>query len=120
MRHYGEPKDYLFHFRRSVLISSHRFERQWLHFTRLTWLHDGAGKSTLLIKNSAHSARVRLLLKHFPRARFVLLQREPIDSIRSLVQVKQRLGDLVGLQPAPPMGMLRNLQQSVCSRKRWL
>jgi len=60
-----------------------------LHFTRLTWLHDGAGRSRLLIKNSAHTARVPLLLQLFPRARFVLLQREPIDSVRSLVQVKQ-------------------------------
>lgn len=112
------PQDYLFHFRRSVLLSSRRFERQWLHFTRLTWLHDGAGKTRLLIKNSAHSARVRLLLKHFPRARFVLLKREPIDSIRSLVQVKQRLGDLVGLQPAPPMGM--QLDETIAAHRSLL
>ena len=61
----------------------------------------GQGKTGLLIKNSAHSARVELVLRHFPRARFVLLCRDPQDSIRSLVQVKQRLGALVGLQPLP-------------------
>ena len=44
---------------------------------------------------------MELVLRHFPRARFVLLCRDPQDSIRSLVQVKQRLGALVGLQPLP-------------------
>ena len=95
------PRAYLWFFRRNVLGWSRAFERQWLHFTKLTWLHDGQGKTGLLIKNSAHSARVELVLRHFPRARFVLLRREPQASIRSLVQVKQRLGALVGLQPVP-------------------
>ena len=95
------PLAYPWFFRRNVLGSSAAFERQWLHFTKLTWLHDGQGKTGLLIKNSAHSARVELVLRHFPRARFVLLCRDPQDSIRSLVQVKQRLGALVGLQPLP-------------------
>ena len=95
------PRAYLWFFRRNVLGWSRAFERQWLHFTKLTWLHDGQGKTGLLIKNSAHSARVELVLRHFPRARFVLLRRDPQASIRSLVQVKQRLGALVGLQPVP-------------------
>jgi uncharacterized protein YqgV (UPF0045/DUF77 family) len=42
-----------------------------------------------------------MVLKHFPKARFIFLNREPIDSIRSLVQVKQRMSGLVGLQPLP-------------------
>ncbi|MGB1622141.1 MAG: sulfotransferase family protein [Synechococcus sp.] len=92
------PQEYPFHFRRSVIQCSGSFERFWLQFTRLSWLHDGPGKTQLLIKNSAHTARVPLVLRHFPKARFVLLQREPIASIRSLVQVKQRLAALVGLQ----------------------
>ena len=94
------PLAYPWFFRRNVLGSSADFERQWLHFTKLTWLHDGYGKAGLLIKNSAHSARVELVLRHFPWARFVLLRRDRQDSIRSLVQVKQRLGPLVGLAPA--------------------
>ena len=52
-------------------------------------------------------ARVAMVLKHFPRARFILLRREPLDAVRSLVQVKQRLAGLVGLQPSP------SLQQQV-------
>ena len=95
------PLAYPWFFRRNVLRVSGAFETQWLHFTKLTWLHDGQGKTGLLIKNSAHSARVELVLRHFPRARFVLLHREPQVSIRSLVQVKQRLAALVGLQPLP-------------------
>ena len=95
------PQEYPFHFRRCVLRSTPGFRRQFLHFCRLTLLHEAPGKSHWLIKNSAHSARVPLLLELFPKARFVLLQRDPVDSIRSLVQVKQNLADLVGLQPAP-------------------
>jgi len=95
------PLDYLVHFRRSVLTTTRRFERLWLHVTQLTWLHAGAGRSHLLIKNPAHSARVPMVLKHFPKARFIVLEREPIDSIRSLVQVKQRMSGLIGLQPLP-------------------
>ena len=75
---------------------------QFLHFCRLTLLHEGSGKCHWLIKNSAHTARVPLLLELFPKARFVLLQRDPATSIRSLVQVKQNLADLVGLQPVQP------------------
>ena len=95
------PLDYLVHFRRSVLLTTRRFERLWLHVMRLTWLHDSANRSHLLIKNPAHTARVPMVLKHFPKARFIFLKREPIDSIRSLVQVKQRMSGLVGLQPLP-------------------
>ena len=92
------PRHYLRHFRRRVLAWTPRFERQLLQFSKLTWLHDGAGKRRLLIKNSAHTARVPLLLKLFPRAKFVLLKRDPVDSVRSLVQVKQSLAELVALQ----------------------
>ena len=95
------PKDYTFHFGRSLLATSRAFEHQWLHFIKLTWLHEAPGRTELLIKHSAHRARVPFILRHFPRARFVLLCREPIESIHSLVQVKQRLANLVGLQPAP-------------------
>ena len=98
------PRDYLANFRRHVLVTTRAYERQWLQFCRLTWLHDGAGKSQWLIKNPVHTARVSLVLRHFPRARFVVLRRTPVDSIRSLVQVKQRLGTLVGLQPVPDQG----------------
>ena len=54
-----------------------------------------------MIKNSPHTARIALLLYLFPRARFVYLHLRPIDSIRSLAQVKQRLAQLVGLQEPP-------------------
>ena len=63
------PLAYPWFLRRNVLGFSAAFQRQWLQFTKLTWLHDGRGKMGLLIKNSAHSARVELVLRHFPRAR---------------------------------------------------
>ena len=95
------PLAYPWFFRRNVLGSSAPFDRHWLYFSKLTWLHEGQGKAGLLIKNSAHSARVELVLRHFPRARFVLLRLDQQASIRSLVLVKQRLGVLVRLQPLP-------------------
>ncbi len=94
-------QNYPRHFRRAVLNSTPEFEQMLLRFTRLTWLHEGAGKSHLVIKNSAHTARIALLLRLFPRSRFVYLHRRPIESVRSLVQVKQRLAHLVGLQEPP-------------------
>ena len=105
------PQEYPFHFRRCVLSSTPGFRRQFLRFCRLTLLHEGSDKSHWLIKNSAHTARVPLLLELFPKARFVLLQRDPVDSIRSLVQVKQNLADLVGLQHAPDA--VRQVEETV-------
>ena len=104
------PQQYLHHFRRCVLASTPEFERMLLQFTRLTWLHDGAGKRRLLIKNSTHTARVPLLLRLFPRARFVLLHREPVQTVRSLVQVKQSLSDLVGLED--PLSDLAQVEET--------
>jgi hypothetical protein len=112
------PRDYLRHFRHSVLAEGRSLASTLLWFTRLTWLHDGAGKSHLVIKNSAHMARVPMLLRLFPRARYVLLRREPIDSIRSLVQVKQLLADLVGLQSPPDV--IRQVEETVWAHEQLL
>ncbi len=107
------PQNYPRHFRRAVLNSTVEFEQTLLQFTRLTWLHEGAGKTHLVIKNSAHTARIALLLRLFPRARFVYLHRRPIDSVRSLVQVKQRLAHLVGLQEPP--SSLQQVEETVAA-----
>ena len=107
------PQHYPRHFRRTVLQSSAQFERRFLHFTRLTWLYEGAGKTHLVIKNSVHTARIALLLELFPRARFVYLHRRPLDSVRSLVQVKQRLSHLVGLQL--PLSNLKQVEETAAA-----
>jgi len=109
---------YPWFFRRNVLGSSADFERQWLYFTKLTWLHDGQRKTGLLIKNSAHSARVELVLRNFLRARFVLLCRDRQASICSLVQVKQRLGSRVGLQPLP--AAVTQVEETVAAHRQLL
>ncbi len=59
-----------------------------------------------------------LQLRHFPRARFVLLRRDRQDSIRSLVQVKQRLGSLVGLQPLPDA--VTQVEETVAAHRQLL
>ncbi len=110
------PQDYPRHFRRTVLHSSTQFERHFLQFTRLTWLYEGAGKTHLVIKNSVHTARIALLLRLFPRARFVYLYRRPLDSVRSLVQVKQRLARLVGLQLPP--SSLQQVEETAAAHRQ--
>jgi hypothetical protein len=107
------PLNYQRHFRRAVLNSTPEFEQTLLQFTSLTWLDDGGGKTHLVIKNSAHTARIALMLRLFPRARFVYLHRRPIDSIRSLAQVKQRLAQLVGLQEPP--SSLRQVKETAAA-----
>lgn len=109
------PRRYLHHFHRRVLDWTPSFERQLLHFCKLTWLHDGAGKRRLLIKNSAHTARVPLLLKLFPRAKFVLLTRDPVDSVRSLVQVKQSLAGLVALHE--PVDSVTQVEETAAAHR---
>ena len=84
-------------FRQFVLNQSAEFEQQLLGFSRLTWLEDGRGKRHLLIKNLAHIARIPLLLRLFLGVRFIVLKKEPRDSIRSLVQVKQELAACGGI-----------------------
>jgi hypothetical protein len=53
------------------------------------------------------------MLRLFPRVRFVYLHRRPIDSIRSLAQVKQRLAQLVGLQEPP--SSLRQVKETAAA-----
>ena len=107
------PQDYPHHLGRCVIHQTPEFERMLEQFTRLTLLHQHERRGHLLIKNPAHSARIPLLLRLFPKARFVVLRRDPIDSIRSLVQVKQRLGALVGLQP--PLNERLQVEQTVAA-----
>jgi hypothetical protein len=107
------PQDYLHHLGRCVIHQTPEFERKLERFTRLTLLHQDDRTGYLLIKNPAHSGRIPLLLRAFPKARFVFLRRDPIDSIRSLVQVKQRLGALVGLQP--PLNERLQVEQTVAA-----
>lgn len=107
------PQDYLHHLGRCVIHQTPEFERKLERFTRLTLLHQDDRTGHLLIKNPAHSGRIPLLLRAFPKARFVFLRRDPIDSIRSLVQVKQRLGALVGLQP--PLNERLQVEQTVAA-----
>ena len=107
------PQDYLHHLGRCVIHQTPEFERKLERFTRLTLLHQDDRTGYLLIKNPAHSGRIPLLLTAFPKARFVFLRRDPIDSIRSLVQVKQRLGALVGLQP--PLNERLQVEQTVAA-----
>ena len=110
------PQVFPFHFRRVVMRWTAAHEQQCLRFTRLTWFDDGDSSSRLLIKNSAHMARVSMVLRHFLRACYVLLHRKAEDSIRSLVQVKQRLAELVGLQPAPDL--CTQVEQTVAAHRQ--
>ena len=58
------------------------------------------------------------MLRHFPRARFVLLRRDRQASIRSLLQVKQRLVLLVGLQLMPDA--VTQVEEAVAAHRQLL
>lgn len=58
-----------------------RWQRAFRGFLRTLWLSKGRG--TLLIKNPAHTARVEMLSRMYPGARFIHVRRNPYDVFRS-------------------------------------
>jgi len=85
-------------FDRSVLLEGlsdverDRWTRTYLDLLRKTTLATGGKR--LLIKNCAHSARIPLLLKHFPDAKFIHIHRNPykvfVSTMHMLRTVYQR------------------------------
>jgi hypothetical protein len=69
----------------------------------------------LILKSPPHTARVRLLLELFPKARFVHVYREPYAVYRSSVKLFENVTRMVGLQrPAlarMPARVLRQYRQ---------
>jgi hypothetical protein len=78
-------------FRDSILFNGHvpklidRWQRDYTWFLKkVSLVHKG---KRFLLKNPANSARIDLLLKLFPEARFIHIQRDPYQVFRSTVHL---------------------------------
>jgi len=60
----------------------------------------GNGKQPLL-KSPNHTARIRMILELYPRARFIHIRRNPYDVYRSLVHMASQVIPVWGLQSYP-------------------
>jgi hypothetical protein len=73
------------------------FNRQYYRLLQVATLH--AGGKTLLLKNPINTARISLLLRLFPDARFVHIHRSPYEVFASTRHLHRRLLPLTGMQP---------------------
>lgn len=76
-----------------------RWERRFTHFLAKVALAQGG--RPLLIKNPVYTARVALLQRLFPRARFVHIHRDPMDVFLSMRNFYRRLLEKLALQDVP-------------------
>ena len=60
-----------------------------------------AGGRRLILKSPPHTARIRLLLELFPRAKFVYLHRHPVDVFQSTLELNNTLAWHSYLQKPP-------------------
>ena len=61
-----------------------------------------AGGKQLILKNPINTARIGVLLKLFPKARFIHIARNPYEVFSSTLGLYQNLGTLTRLQALPP------------------
>jgi len=82
--------------RRSLAILA-EFNRHYYRLLQIATLH--AGGRRLVLKNPANTARIGLLLRMFPDAKFVHIHRSPYEVFASTRHLHRRLLPLTGMQP---------------------
>ena len=70
--------------------------KAYSHFLRM--VQRTQPNQRLLLKNPANTARIRLLLNNFPRARFLHIHRNPYDVFSSTVHLHEKAQEAWGLQ----------------------
>lgn len=75
-----------------------RWIEQWLYFLKSVAIRHGDNQR-LVLKSPHHTARVRLILRVFPHAKFVHLVRNPLAVYASSVRTWKILSDTQGLAP---------------------
>jgi hypothetical protein len=75
-----------------------RWIDQWLYFLKSVTIRHG-DDTRLVLKSPHHTARVRLILRVFPQAKFVHLVRDPLAVYASTVRTWKILSDTQGLAP---------------------
>jgi hypothetical protein len=96
------PRQALAIFERSVLLNGASpamiaaIERAYRRLLQIATWH--AGGKRLLLKNPVNSARVRLLLRLFPDAKFIHIHRSPYEVYPSTVHLFDRVQQVLSLQ----------------------
>jgi hypothetical protein len=75
-----------------------RWIDQWLYFLKSVTIRHG-DDTRLVLKSPHHTARVRLILRVFPHAKFVHIVRDPLAVYASTVRTWKILSDTQGLAP---------------------
>ena len=83
--------DYLFVGNRLDNSQSQRWRRKYLELLRAASYNMG-GKP-LLLKSPSNTSRVSTLMELFPKARFVYIQRNPYDTLRSYIHLLRLMND---------------------------
>jgi omega-hydroxy-beta-dihydromenaquinone-9 sulfotransferase len=93
--------------RRSPAVLA-EFNRQYYRLLQVATLH--AGGRRLLLKNPINTARISLLLRLFPDAKFIHIHRSPYEVFASTRHLHRRLLALTAMQPfdgkGPPSTVL--------------
>ena len=84
-----------------------RWEQLFLRFFHAVWL--AGGKRALVLKSPTHSYRVRTLRRLVPKARFVLLVRDPYEIFESMMKTYRAFSLRYGLVPGLPNRDLREV-----------
>ena len=96
--------DYLFAEDRLDNARREGWRREFTRMLRMASYHMG-GKS-LLLKSPSNTSRITALLKMFPEARFVYIQRDPYDTLRSYAYLLRMMNDWHALQRVDFDGLL--------------
>ena len=88
--------DYLFLDERMEKSRQDEWRREYVKLLKAASLHmDG---KPLLLKSPSNTSRIRTLLEMFPNARFVYIQRNPYDTVRSYMHLLRLMNDWHALQ----------------------
>ena len=96
--------DYLFAKERLSSASFDRWRREYTRLLQAASYHMG-GKP-LLLKSPSNTSRITALLDLFPEARFVYIQRDPYDTVRSYERLIRLMNDWHALQRVDFDGLL--------------
>ncbi len=98
------PRHARHHFDRAVMLEGltdderNAWRSEYVRFIKsVTKARQG---KPLVLKNPANTARIAELAKLFPGARFVYIQRNPFDVYASMLRMRRRMVERVGLQCA--------------------
>lgn len=75
-------------------VFQHKFEqwkRAFFYFIKkVTFMNDPEGKKHLLLKSPVHTARGKLFVDMFPKAKFIYLHRDPYRTFRSAANMAEK------------------------------